>query len=203
MSLVAVPLLLQDLPVGVLVGVARQRRSSCAEEVAPTQALATSVAVAIRNARLHEETQLRLRHTETLVSVSQAIGSTLDLTESCGGPRARWCARWAPISAPRGCARKPKIGSCRWSAITSPRRSWPPRPAAWSAMDDPFFTQSKQRPGGPLCSEDSQNDPRFATPLGRLIPHRSMLVQPIYWQEELIGGCTVVWSAAPAPLHAG
>src|SRR4030095_7737288 len=63
-------------------------------------------------------------------------------------------------------------------------------------MDDPFFTQSK-RLGGPLCAEDSQNDPRFATPLGRLIPHRSMLVQAIYWEEELIGGFTVVWSTAP------
>jgi signal transduction histidine kinase len=62
------------------------------------------------------------------------------------------------------------------------------------ALDDPFFTQTK-RLSGPLCSEDSQSDPRFATPLGRLIPHRSMLVQPIYWQEELIGGFTVVWSA--------
>ena len=63
-------------------------------------------------------------------------------------------------------------------------------------LDDPFFTQSKGL-GGPLCAEDSQKDPRFATPVGRLIPHRSMLVQPIYWQEELIGGFTVVWSTAP------
>src|SRR6266850_2125201 len=80
-SLVAVPLLLEDMPVGVLVGVSRQRREFTSEEVALVQALATSAAVAIRNARLYEETQLRLRHTETLVSVSQAIGATLDLSE--------------------------------------------------------------------------------------------------------------------------
>ena len=36
------------------------------------------------------------------------------------------------------------------------------------SADDPFFSQTR-RQGGPLCSEDSQNDPRLATPLGRLI----------------------------------
>src|SRR4029453_706231 len=95
-SLVAVPLLLEDMPVGVLVGVARQRREFGPEEDALTQALATSAAVAIRNARLHEETQLRLRHTETLVSVSQAIGSapafTQGLRAAPPGAVARRCA---------------------------------------------------------------------------------------------------------------
>ena len=196
-SLVAVPLLLEDLPVGVLVAVSRQRREFGPEEIALTQALATSAAVAIRNARLHEETQLRLRHTETLVSVSQAIGSTLDLTEVL---RRATREMVRSLGADLGAA---------WLRTESKDRFVPlvgyhiPKEILASAantavsMDDPFFTQAKQRlGGGPLCSEDSQNDPRFATPLGRLIPHRSMLVQPIYWQEELIGGFTVVWSGA-------
>src|SRR4029434_2991379 len=55
-SLVAVPLLLEDMPVGVLVGVARQRREFGPEEVTLTQALATSAAVALRNARIPHET---------------------------------------------------------------------------------------------------------------------------------------------------
>src|SRR3989441_708686 len=67
--------------IGVDVGVTRQRREFTKEEVALVQALATSAAVAIRNARLYEETQTRLRHNETLVSVSQAIGATLELSE--------------------------------------------------------------------------------------------------------------------------
>ena len=128
-SLVAVPLLLQDLPVGVLVGVARQRREFVPEEVALTQALATSAAVAIRNARLHEETQLRLRYNETLVSVSQAIGSTLDLTEVL---RRATREMVRSLGADLGVAwllTETRTASCRWSAITSPRRSWPRRPA--------------------------------------------------------------------------
>src|SRR5213080_4644502 len=81
LSFVGVPLMLDDVPIGVLLCWTRQRREFTSDDVALAQALATSAAVGIRNARLHEETQLRLRHTETLVSVSQAVGATLDLSE--------------------------------------------------------------------------------------------------------------------------
>jgi len=194
-SLVAVPLLLQDLPVGVLVGVARQRREFVSEEVALTQALATSAAVAIRNARLHEETQLRLRHTETLVSVSQAIGSTLDLTEVL---RRATREMVRSLGADLGAAWLRTETKDRFVPLVGyhiPKEILAAAASTVVSADDPFFSQTR-RQGGPLCSEDSQNDPRLATPLGRLIPHRSMLVQPIYWQEELIGGFTVVWSTA-------
>ena len=80
-SFVGVPLVLDDTPIGVLLCWSRQRRDFQPDEVALAEALGTSAAVGIRNARLHEETELRLRHTETLVSVSQAVGSTLDLAE--------------------------------------------------------------------------------------------------------------------------
>jgi hypothetical protein len=73
-SFVGVPLVLDNTPIGVLLCWSRQRRDFQQEEVALAQALGTSAAVGIRNARLHEETELRLRHTETLVSVSQAVG---------------------------------------------------------------------------------------------------------------------------------
>jgi signal transduction histidine kinase len=179
----------------VLVGVARQRREFVPEEVALTQALATSAAVAIRNARLHEETQLRLRHTETLVSVSQAIGSTLDLTEVL---RRATREMVRSLGADLGAAWLRTETKDRFVPLVGyhiPKEILASAASTVVSADDPFFSQTR-RQGGPLCSEDSQNDPRLATPLGRLIPHRSMLVQPIYWQEELIGGFTVVWSTA-------
>src|SRR2546427_405693 len=79
LSFVGVPLMLDDVPVCVLLCWTRQRREFTSDDVALAQALATSAAVGIRNARLHEETQLRLRHTEMLVAVSQAGVATLDL----------------------------------------------------------------------------------------------------------------------------
>src|SRR5213594_4590330 len=68
LSFVGVPLMLDDVPIGVLLCWTRHRRDFTSDDVALAQALATSAAVGIRNARLHEETQLRLRHTETLVA---------------------------------------------------------------------------------------------------------------------------------------
>ena len=71
-SLLGLPLLLESELVGVLTSSSRERHEFTPEELALGEALATSAAVAIRNARLYEETQERLRHTETLVAVSQA-----------------------------------------------------------------------------------------------------------------------------------
>ena len=153
--------------------------------------------MAIRNARLHEETQLRLRHTETLVSVSQAIGSTLDLTEvlrratremvrSLGADLgAAWLRtetkdRFVPLV---GYHIPKEILASAASSVVSAGRS--------------VLHASPRAPGrAALRRRQPERSALRRRRLGRLIPHRSMLVQPIYWQEELIGGFTVVWSTA-------
>jgi signal transduction histidine kinase/CheY-like chemotaxis protein len=195
MSLVAVPLLLEDAPVGVLVGLSRQRREFSSEEVTLVQALATSAAVAIRNARLYEETQLRLRHNETLVSVSQAIGSTLELTEIL---RRATREMVRALGADIGAAWLRARTEARFVPLVGyhiPKGVLEAAAAASVPFDDAFF-QGHGPLGRVLCSEDSQADPRFQTPLARLFPHRSILVQPIRWKDELIGGFTVLWSEA-------
>ena len=145
MSLVAVPLLLQDLPVGVLVGVARQRREFCPRRSRSTQALATSAAVAIRNARLHEETQLRLRHTETLVSVSQAIGSTLDLTEVLRRATREMVRSLGADSAPRGCAPQTKDRFVPLVGYHIPKEILASAASTVVSADDPFFRPDQAR----------------------------------------------------------
>jgi signal transduction histidine kinase/DNA-binding response OmpR family regulator len=195
MSLVAVPLLLEDTPVGVLVGLSRQRREFSTEEVTLVQALATSAAVAIRNARLHEETQRRLRHNETLVSVSQAIGSTLDVTEIL---RRATREMVRALGADIGAAWLRAQTRDRFVPLVGyhiPKAVLEAATAASVPFDDAFF-QGQGPLGHVLCSEDSQADPRFQTPLARLFPHRSILVQPIHWKDEVVGGFTVLWSEA-------
>src|SRR5207253_10452792 len=66
---------------GILTVWYREPHSFAPDEVALGEALATSATAAIRNARRYEETQERLRHTETLLAVSQDTSSTLELTE--------------------------------------------------------------------------------------------------------------------------
>src|SRR6185436_10187189 len=191
-SLVAVPLLLEDSPVGVLVGLSRQRREFSREQVALVQALATSAAVAIRNARLYEETQTRLRHTETLVSVSQAIGSTLELSEvlrratremvrAVGGDMG---VAW--LLAPDRTHFVPLVG------YHIPKDVLNTPVAAALKLEDPVI-QTLLAAKGPIVAADSQGEAWSAMPAAQAVAHKSMLIQPIHWKDELIGGFSVLW----------
>ncbi|HXH83974.1 MAG TPA: GAF domain-containing protein [Candidatus Tectomicrobia bacterium] len=191
-SVVGVPLLLDDHPVGVLLGFSRARREFGPEEVALVQALATSAAVAIRNARLHEETQRRLRHTEVLVGVSQAIGSTLDLGEVL---RRATREMVLAFGADFGAAWLRVDGTERYVPLVGYRI---PKDLLAKAAEmrveatDPFF-QNAPRTGRAICIE-GDSDPRFDTPLGRLIGYRAILVQPVVWKEEVVAGFTILWT---------
>ncbi len=192
-SLVAVPLLLEDAPVGVLVGLSRQRREFTTEEVALVQALATSAAVAIRNARLYEETQRRLRYNETLVAVSQAIGSTLDLTEilrratremvrALGGDMGvAWLltpdrTRFVPLVGYH--IPKDVLGATAASSIP---------------LDDPVIRALKDARGA-IAAGDSQSEAWSGGAASRVVAHKSMLIQPVFWKDELIGGFSLLWT---------
>src|SRR5207247_9057187 len=69
-SFLGLPLFLENQLVGILTVWYREPHSFAPDEVALGEALATSATAAIRNARLCEETQDRLRHTETLLAGS-------------------------------------------------------------------------------------------------------------------------------------
>jgi signal transduction histidine kinase/CheY-like chemotaxis protein len=191
-SFVGVPLMLDDVPIGVLLCWTRQRREFADDDVSLAQALATSAAVGIRNARLHEETQLRLRHTETLVSVSQAVGATLDLGEvlrratremvrALGGDTG---VAW--LLSRDGTHFMPVVG------YHIPKDVLGTPLAARLAMDDPVI-QELQRVKGPIAASDSQKEAWSSTPAAQALPHMSMLIQPIHWKGKLIGGFSVLW----------
>src|SRR5206468_583398 len=109
-SVLGLPLFLESELVGVLNILYRTRHVFTPEELALGEALATSASVAIRNARLHEQTEERLRHTE-----------------------------------------------------------------------------------GPVYASHSQDDPRFTHPIARLLPHKSVLIQPMRWKGVAIGGFALAW----------
>jgi signal transduction histidine kinase/CheY-like chemotaxis protein len=194
MSLVGVPLLLEDTPVGVLIGLSRTRREFTPEEVALVQALATSAAVAIRNARLYEETQVRLRHNETLVRVSQALGSTLELSEvlrratremarALGGDMG---VAW--LLAPDRTRFVPLVG------YHIPKDVLGSTAASSLSLDDPII-QELRTAKGPIAAADSQSERWSSTAAARVVTHKSMLIQPIFWKDELIGGFSLLWLA--------
>src|SRR5215510_7153906 len=50
-----------------------------------------------------------------------------------------------------------------------------------------------RRVEGPVYSVNSQQDPRFQHPIARLVPHKSVLIQPMRWKGESIGGFAIAW----------
>jgi signal transduction histidine kinase/CheY-like chemotaxis protein len=195
-SLSAVPLMLEDAPVGVLIGFSRQRREHTPEEVALMQALATSAAVAIRNARLYEETQLRLRHNETLVAVSQAIGSTLELSEvlrratremvrALGGDMG---VAW--LLAPDRTRFVPLVG------YHIPKDVLGATAASSLYLDDPVIVTLRTAKGA-IAASDSQSENWSGMAAAQVVAHKSMLIQPIFWKDELIGGFSILWLRRP------
>jgi signal transduction histidine kinase/CheY-like chemotaxis protein len=191
-SLVGVPLLLEDAPIGVLLCWTRLRREFQQEEVALAQALATSAAVGIRNARLHEETELRLRHTETLVSVSQAVGSTLDLSEVL---RRTTREMVRALGADTGLAWLLAPSRDRFVPLVGyhvPKELLGKAAEATLRVDDPFFATVGGLQG-PVTVGDGSTQPWSDASIARLMEHKSLLIQPIRWKGELIGAFSVLW----------
>ena len=191
-SFVGVPLMLDDVPIGVLLCWTRQRREFSQEDIGLAEALATSAAVGIRNARLHEETQLRLRHTETLVTVSQAVGATLDLSEvlrratremvrALGGDTG---VAW--LVAPGTEHVVPLVG------YHVPKDAVAKAPGIRLRRNTPFF--ERLRAHGTLAASDSTAVEWADMPMAGIIPHKSILIQPMYWKGQVMGGFTVLWS---------
>jgi len=191
-SFLGLPLFLESELVGILTILYRQRHVFTPEEQALGEALATSASVAIRNARLYEQTQERLRHTETLLVVSQDASSTLELSEilrrttramvrtlgaDTGGA---WLlsedgSRFVPIVGYH--VPKEVLGALESASL----KSLDPRVSDWRRVD------------GPVYASRSQEDPRFSHPIARLVPHKSILIQPLRWKGESIGGFAIAW----------
>jgi PAS domain S-box len=78
-SMIVVPLLIHDDPIGTLALADRTGRSYSQSEVDLLQAFADQVALALQNARLYEQTESNLERLEALREIEKAITSTLDL----------------------------------------------------------------------------------------------------------------------------
>jgi GAF domain-containing protein/DNA-binding NarL/FixJ family response regulator/anti-sigma regulatory factor (Ser/Thr protein kinase) len=194
-SFLGVPLLLDDRPVGILTVATREPQAFVGEDITLVEALATSAAVALRNARLWEQTQRRLRDTETLLAVSQAAGSVLDVAEI-----ARRTLR-EMVQALGG-----DLGGA-WRRSEDGRHLLPtagyhvPADLVETFLGTPLGLDSPlvaevTRTGRPVFLADSGADPRADHPLLALLPHRSLLAVPMVVQGEVVGGFAVVWTRA-------
>src|SRR5262249_47068268 len=175
------PLTVRGRPLGVMIARHVLPPGAKADEEQLLKIVADQVAIAVENARLyegvklmHEETQERLRHTETLLAVSQDASATLERTEilrrttramvralgaDTGGAwlQSEDGGRFLPIVGYH--VPKELLGAVE--SVTA--RTLDPRVSDWRRVD------------GPVYSSNSQEDPRFDHPLARMIPHKSVL----------------------------
>jgi signal transduction histidine kinase len=68
--------------------------------------------------------------------------------------------------------------------------------AASVKLDDPVI-QALTTTRGPIVAADSQGEAWSSMPAAQAVAHKSMLIQPIHWKDELIGGFSVLWLAQP------
>src|SRR6058998_3836909 len=192
------PLTVRGRPLGVMIARHVLPPGAKADEEQLLKIVADQVAIAVENARLyegvmrlHEETQERLRHTETLLAVSQDASATLELNEilrrttramvralgaDTGGA---WLqtedGRFVPIVGYH--VPKALLGALESAGL----KSLDPHASDWRRVE------------GPVYSSNSQEDPRFNHPIAQLLPHKSVLIQPMRWKGESIGGFALAW----------
>ena len=191
-SFLGLPLFLESELVGILTILYRARHAFTPEELALGEALATSASVAIRNARLYEQTQERLRQTETLLAVSQDASSTLELTEIL---RRTTRAMVRSLGADTGGAWLLSEDGSRFVPIVGyhvPRELLGALESATLKSMDPRVSDWR-RVEGPVYASHSQEDTRFTHPFARLLPHKSILIQPMRWKGASIGGFAIAW----------
>src|SRR3989441_598575 len=191
-SFLGLPLFLESELVGILTILYRARHAFTPEELALGEALAPSAWVAIRNARLYDHTPARLRQTETLLAVSQDASSTLELTEIL---RRTTRAMVRSLGADTGGAWLLSEDGSRFVPIVGyhvPRELLGALESATLKSLDPRVSDWR-RVEGPVYASHSQEDTRFTHPFARLLPHKSILIQPMRWKGVSIGGFAIAW----------
>ena len=196
-SVLAVPLTVQDRVIGALGIGDVEGRAFTAAEVDLVQTFADQAAVALEHARLYEAAQQRLRRAETLVNVSRALNSTLDLTEvmrriareTCRAVGADMVGAFVADDEARSLRpvagyRVPKDLLERFLAYPIPLRGHRILEEAW-------------RERRPAWSSDVTTDPRVDQESVARFPHRSSLFFPIAVRGEPVGAFFVAWLHEP------
>jgi two-component system NtrC family sensor kinase len=218
-SELAVPLVRGEQALGALVVSARQRRVFTPEEEDLLATLAAEAALAIENARLLEAERAaqerlapaialdrtnmlralktRLTETETLLTVSQAVSSTLDTTEMM-----RRVARESALA----------LGADMGGAYLADADQQFLRPIAGWHVPKHLFERFMSFPiplkghaaleeawqrGAPAWSSDAGNDPRIDRATWERFPHRANVFLPMVSKGEPIGGLFLIWWSDP------
>ncbi|MBI4380450.1 MAG: GAF domain-containing protein, partial [candidate division NC10 bacterium] len=195
----AVPIRSRNESIGLLWVINRRPIPFTREHQEVLQKLATHAAVALENARLHQEAQDRLQETETLLSVGQMLTATLDLQEALRRG-ARELARalhadtaGAYLISPDGQSLHPFAG------YHLPKERLVYIRATAIPLDLNRFVQEGFIARRPTFSPDCRHDPRWSDRTG-VFTFRALLMVPFIARDEVIGSLFGVWWEQPHTL---
>jgi GAF domain-containing protein/CheY-like chemotaxis protein len=157
------------------------------------ESVAAQVGLAMENAELARQTQVKLRETETLLSVSRSLASTPDLqallrhflrtvTKAVDADSAGVWMLGADGELMEGIAgyRVPPAVLADLSRVSL------------SIVRDGFYAEAA-RTKRPVFSSDVAADARVPDSIKHGAPHRAQLFVPIVAKERLIGGFALIW----------
>jgi GAF domain-containing protein/ActR/RegA family two-component response regulator len=172
-------------------------------EVRLIEGVAAQVGLALENAALARQRELRLKETETLLAVSRSLSSTLDL-DTLLRHFMRQITRATGADA---------IGVCmldadgQWLTPTAGYRvppAWMPivRDLRLSVVEHPFYAEAA-RTRRAVFARDVATDARLPAFVVEQIPHRSQLFVPILIKGRLVGGFVAAWLREPRDFTPG
>ncbi len=172
-------------------------------EVRLLEGIAGQVGLAMENIELARQTQLKLAETETLLSVSRAVSSTLDVqslvrlflrhvattfgADTVGLWMVDETGQWL---TPLAGYRVPPA----WLAAL--------RDVRLSLADHEIYAEAA-RTRRPVVSRDVAHDPRMPPIIREQAAHRSQLFVPVVTKDRMIGGFAVVWWERQREFSAG
>jgi GAF domain-containing protein/ActR/RegA family two-component response regulator len=192
-AVLVVPLQAKERIIGVMIVGDEGVRNFSPDEIALVQALADQAALALENARLHEETEHRLRETESLLAVSRTLSSTLDF-DRLSRQLMREIARVIEADSV-GVWKVDHTGE--WLEPTIGYRvppQWLPgiRRLRVSLVEHEFYAEGA-RTRRAVFARSVATDPRLPEAVRAAAQHRSHLFVPIVAKERVIGGFIAVW----------
>jgi hypothetical protein len=189
----AIPLVTEHAVVGALAVADGERRVFSAEEITLAQAFADQAALVLENARLYEQTQDRLRRTETLLAVGRAVGATLDLSETT-----RRVARELAhalgadtvgvyLAGDDGQTLRPLAGYHVPPHLLEELRRFP------IPLRGHGFVEEAWRDRHAVWAALALSDPRIDRDTIARFPCQSLLLVPMVVEESAIGGLFAIW----------
>ena len=194
-SVLFAPTSVRGEPVGALFLVWWQTgREFSDSEVRLVEGVAAQVGLGMENAELARQTETKLQETETLLSVSQALASTLDvdalarelLRHVVRGLGADLAGLW--LVEDNGQWMAPLAG---YHVPADQRERM--RGTRIALTGGPSFYDEALRRRQAAVSTDGVNDPRLPEHIRRAIPVRTHLFVPIVAQDQIIGGFAAGW----------